>query len=487
MAYSRARILADYVNSGDELALKAPLASPTFTGTVAIPNVANLETAVVANTAKVTNATHTGDVTGSTALTIADDAVTGGKLANDIAISTTGATALTNTLTVGVDDTGHDVIFYGATSGKKMQWDESQDTLALHNSIMENSESGSFRLHPDANTLTACTYAFKDDNNTGMIRTGADALALVTGGTERLKIDSSGNAGIGVTPRTDWHSTRTGLQIGPRSVIWGESGNNNTLLGHNVYETNSGYAGIADGNSNFFLMSNGELNYRTGTNSAGAGGTVTMTNRFAVSVAGHVAMATDSNLATEPSTARGLWLKGNLPSWGILGIQTQITTGTVKAIAFQDGDGDDCGELVVNAATNAVSLSTTSDYRLKENVIDMSGSITKLKSLKPKYFSYIKDPDKRVFGGFLAHEVSDIVPEAVHGEKDAMRMDEYEVTPAVDEVRDKDGNITTEAVPAVMGEREIISQQNMDQSKLVPLLVGALQEAIARIEALESA
>ena len=49
---SRARILADYVSSGDELADKAPLASPTFTGTVAIPNVANLETAVTANTAK---------------------------------------------------------------------------------------------------------------------------------------------------------------------------------------------------------------------------------------------------------------------------------------------------------------------------------------------------------------------------------------------------------------------------------------------------
>ena len=72
---SRARILADYVSSGDELALKAPIASPTFTGTVAIPNVANLETAVVANTAKVTNATHTGHVTGGTALTIANDAV----------------------------------------------------------------------------------------------------------------------------------------------------------------------------------------------------------------------------------------------------------------------------------------------------------------------------------------------------------------------------------------------------------------------------
>jgi hypothetical protein len=54
---------------------KAPLASPTFTGTVAIPNVSNLETAVVANTAKVTNATHSGEVTGATALTIADNVV----------------------------------------------------------------------------------------------------------------------------------------------------------------------------------------------------------------------------------------------------------------------------------------------------------------------------------------------------------------------------------------------------------------------------
>ena len=63
---SRARTLADYVSSGDELADKAPLASPTFTGTVAIPNVANLETAVVANTAKVTNSTNASDLASGT-------------------------------------------------------------------------------------------------------------------------------------------------------------------------------------------------------------------------------------------------------------------------------------------------------------------------------------------------------------------------------------------------------------------------------------
>ena len=65
------------------IATKAPIASPTFTGTVAIPNIGNLEAAVAANTAKVTNATHTGDVTGATALTIAANAVTTAKILDD--------------------------------------------------------------------------------------------------------------------------------------------------------------------------------------------------------------------------------------------------------------------------------------------------------------------------------------------------------------------------------------------------------------------
>lgn len=73
--------LANAINT--DIAAKAPLASPTFTGTVAIPNIANLETAVTANTAKVTNATHTGDVTGGTALTIAAGAVETGMIAAD--------------------------------------------------------------------------------------------------------------------------------------------------------------------------------------------------------------------------------------------------------------------------------------------------------------------------------------------------------------------------------------------------------------------
>jgi hypothetical protein len=109
----------------------------------------------------------------------------------------------------------------------------------------------------------------------------------------------------------------------------------------------------------------------------------------------------------------------------------------------------------------------------------MSGSIDRLKELKPSRFNFIADADTTV-DGFLAHEAQAIVPEAVTGEKDAMKMEEYEVTP---EVKDDDGNVTSEAV---MGEREVPDMQGIDQSKLIPLLVGAIQELTARLEALEN-
>jgi predicted esterase YcpF (UPF0227 family) len=101
-----------------------------------------------------------------------------------------------------------------------------------------------------------------------------------------------------------------------------------------------------------------------------------------------------------------------------------------------------------------MTVNTSSDYRLKENVTPVSDGITRLQQLKPSRFNFIVDPDKTV-DGFLAHEVQTIVPEAITGEKDAV---------------DDDGN------PVYQG---------IDQSKLVPLLTAALQEAIGRIETLE--
>jgi hypothetical protein len=110
----------------------------------------------------------------------------------------------------------------------------------------------------------------------------------------------------------------------------------------------------------------------------------------------------------------------------------------------------------INVTTGGTLYSTSSDYRLKENVVPLTNATARLKQLNPLRFSFIPDETKKIVDGFLAHEVQDIVPEAIAGEKDAV---------------DADGNP---------------EYQGIDQSKLVPLLVATIQELEARIAALES-
>ena len=143
---------------------------------------------------------------------------------------------------------------------------------------------------------------------------------------------------------------------------------------------------------------------------------------------------------------------------------------------FHNGNG-----VVGNIQTSGsgTSYQTSSDYRLKENVTSISDGITRLKQLKPSRFNFIADPDTTV-DGFIAHEAQTVVPEAVSGTKDGMMDEEYEVTPTE---FDDDGRIINDAV---MGTRSVPDIQGIDQAKLVPLLTAALQEAIAKIETLET-
>ena len=152
------------------------------------------------------------------------------------------------------------------------------------------------------------------------------------------------------------------------------------------------------------------------------------------------------------------------------------TSNGVELVQFRNPNGE-VGTIATTS--NGTSYNTSSDYRLKENVTGITDGIERVKQLNPSRFNFIADADTPV-DGFLAHEVSDIVPEAVTGEKDAMMDEEYEVTPAV---LDDDGNVVTEAV---MGTRSVPKYQGIDQSKLVPLLTAALQEAVAKIETLEA-
>jgi hypothetical protein len=107
----------------------------------------------------------------------------------------------------------------------------------------------------------------------------------------------------------------------------------------------------------------------------------------------------------------------------------------------------------VSVTTTATAYNTSSDYRLKEDLQPVADACARLMALKPVNFSWKADGSR--VDGFLAHEAQEVVPEAVTGQKDAV---------------DADGNP---------------EYQGIDQSKLVPLLVAALQEALRRIEALE--
>ena len=115
-------------------------------------------------------------------------------------------------------------------------------------------------------------------------------------------------------------------------------------------------------------------------------------------------------------------------------------------------DGQTVGNIITTTATSYVSAS---DYRMKENVDYTWDATSRLKQLKPARYNWIADETNTLEDGFLAHEVSSVVPNAVFGEKDAV---------------DSDGN------PEMQG---------VDQSKLIPLLVKTIQELEARITTLE--
>ena len=175
-------------------------------------------------------------------------------------------------------------------------------------------------------------------------------------------------------------------------------------------------------------------------------------------------------------------------------------TGGDYQVRFYNGNGN-VGNIITTGSSTAYA--TSSDYRLKEDDVPMTGATERVKALRPVNFAW-KASGSRV-DGFFAHELAEVVPEAATGTKDAMMDEEYEVTPAVYEdvitsaveaVLDEDGVVITEAVEestesvlvteAVMGTRSVPDYQGIDQSKLVPLLTATIQELIVRIEALES-
>jgi hypothetical protein len=150
--------------------------------------------------------------------------------------------------------------------------------------------------------------------------------------------------------------------------------------------------------------------------------------------------------------------------------------GTGTMIVFRANNVTTAGTISVSASSTAYN--TSSDYRLKENVVDLTGASARVNQLNPSRFNWIADETNTLVDGFLAHEVADVVPEAIHGTHNEVEVwkDNEELPDGVsagDNKLDDDGN----TIPVYQG---------IDQSKLVPLLTAALQEALAEIASLKT-
>jgi len=258
-----------------------------------------------------------------------------------------------------------------------------------------------------------------------------------TNPTERMRINSSGHVGIG-TPSTPGGLHTAGS--GDQTVTLQAGGQSKLEM---KIDGNSDGCSIRFSDSD--AASQGQIRYQHSTDAL-----VMYTNgnneRMRINSSGQLAINNDGTFrSNEKLTVKH--------STDTSAMWCTAASGSVNMLSMYRGSGQTfVGS--VETTGSATQYVSASDHRLKENVVDLTGAIDRLKTLSPRRFNFIAEPDTTL-DGFIAHEVT-ACPEAVSGTHNAV---------------DDDGNP---------------KYQGLDASKLVPLLTGALQEAIAKIETLET-
>ena len=275
-------------------------------------------------------------------------------------------------------------------------------------------------------TVVACINAIEEGGN------GSTGLSFATSSNsgndpvEAIRIDESQKVGIGTTSpsqQMDLSSTAPNIRL------------TDTADGHSELDGNAA-----------------SLRFIADKGNAKASTTITFlvdnTERVRLDSNGHFLF----NCTSIPSSSvAGLGFEKN-GNTGVL-FHSSASTANSNAAEFVNSNGV-VGRITTSGSN--CSFTDVSDYRLKENEVLISDGITRLKQLKPYRFNY-KTDSSQTFDGFFAHEAQAVVPESVVGEKDATK---------------KDGSIDPQCI---------------DQSKLVPLLVAAVQELIGKVAALEAA
>jgi len=341
----------------------------------------------------------------------------------------------------------------------------------------------------------------KTDDGTTRIDIADNGDVSIDSGT--LFVDASNNnVLVGTTVRTDYRNEFPALQNhGPGfsgSVAAVNSTDVDSLCGFiAIKEYSSGAVpnNFTLGNLIFAGADGSGTNFGAAGISArvdGSSGTGNLPGRleFGTTPPGSTSTSEAMRINSEGDVLIGTTTKGNTHAYferqansrSALHLGTSTTSGASVAV-FQNANGF-VGSIVTSGSSTIYN--TSSDYRLKENVVDIADGIDRLKQIPVYRFNFIADPDT-VVDGFLAHEVQAYVPEAITGEKDEME--------AIGDLTDAEGAVVKEGVtePEEISEGQTWTQtgerpvyQGIDQSKLVPLLTAALQEAVEKIQALEA-
>ena len=302
------------------------------------------------------------------------------------------------------------------------------------------------------------------------------------GTSETMRIDSSGNVGVGTQSPASYISRFIEVS-------------NATSAGIKLTST----SGLNSGLSMGYIASDKSFRI-TNYESTGIIRLDTQdTERMRINSGGDVLVGASSVNGAGGITLRSNASGGSNGSGRIL-FNRADTAATSNVIEFNNNSSPVGSITHTNTAT---AYNTSSDYRLKEGWVSMEGALDRVDALKPVNFAWKAD-GKRV-DGFLAHELAEVVPEAVTGEKDATEIRSVEVSPAVYEdvihpaeeaILDEEGNVIQEAKEewvekvlvseAVFEDQEFPVYQGIDQSKIVPLLAAGLQEAHALIKELRA-
>jgi len=302
-------------------------------------------------------------------------------------------------------------------------------TLVLNGSVGVSDVDGS-----------AATPAIRGtDANTGMFFPAADTIAFAEGGAEVMRIDSAGNVGIGTS------SPSSPFQVHRDSVSFVNLKVSNSVTGSGSLDGVDLVCGTS-GEAYLYNRENQPLIF--GTNN---------TERARIDASGNFWFR--STGSTQPWDATsgtftkigdttyplGITCQGNICAI----INRNTSTGT--AIEFKY-NATPVGSISVTGS--ATGFNTSSDYRLKDNIVPINKGLLTVGALKP--VSYKWKADGSDGEGFIAHELQEIIPQSVYGEKDAVN---------------EDGSIKPQAV---------------DYSKIVVHLVAAIQELKAENDALKA-